>query len=287
MTQPEICANTFLIGAQKAGTTYLAALLDQSADVCVSDPKEPQFFSTGFDRGFADYARCFADPGARIRLDASTTYTFLRPLHAMATPEAPGLLAPVPERILAAAPEAKFIYILRDPVKRAASAYRHNMRSAPPPDGPLSLIACIAQDPMLGLVSRYGDQIERWLDVVPRARFLFLDFRRVTRETEAVLAEVCDFLDIPLTGITLEEAERGKHGAYRETGAGQVMRAAMAAMPGAARAAKAIVPARVKARLLDPVMKAPAEITFHDEEAAAALFEEDRARVTRLTGLVI
>ena len=61
-----------MIGAQKSGTTYLASLLGQSRDVCVSDPKEPQFFSTHFEDGFATYSKCFADPAAKIRLDAST-----------------------------------------------------------------------------------------------------------------------------------------------------------------------------------------------------------------------
>ena len=32
-------ANTFLIGAQKSGTTYLAALLDQNPHVCVIGPE--------------------------------------------------------------------------------------------------------------------------------------------------------------------------------------------------------------------------------------------------------
>jgi hypothetical protein len=52
-------ANTYLIGAQKAGTTYLAALLDQRPDVCVSDPKEPQFFTTGFRRRLRNLCAVF------------------------------------------------------------------------------------------------------------------------------------------------------------------------------------------------------------------------------------
>jgi hypothetical protein len=35
----------FIIGAQKAGTTSLADLLDQHPGIVVSNPKEPDFFN--------------------------------------------------------------------------------------------------------------------------------------------------------------------------------------------------------------------------------------------------
>jgi hypothetical protein len=283
-------ANTYLIGAQKAGTTYLAALLDQRPDVCVSDPKEPQFFTTGFQEGFETYARCFSDPDAQIRLDASTTYSFLRPRRDMERdlPEdAPGLTDPVPQRIAEVCPEARFIYVLRDPVKRAVSAHRHALRTAPPPSGPQSLLKAFEDNPMLVIGGRYADQIERYFEVFGRERFLFLDFRRLTKDTAAVLDEVCDFLGLSAGGITLEDATRAKHTAYRVTSAGRVLRRGMDMAPGLARAAKSIVPAGLKTRLIDPVTKAPSEVTFHDEAQAAEVFAEDLARVEALTGLRI
>lgn len=280
-----IGANTFLIGAQKAGTTYLAALLDQSPDVCVSDPKEPQFYTTNFDDGFDSYARCFRQPEARIRLDASTTYTFLRPLSQMDVEGAPGLTAPVPQRIKDVVPEARFVYVLRDPVKRAASAHRHRMRNEKAPDGPLSLVEAMEQNPMLALVGRYADQIERWFEVFPAERFLFLDFQRLTRDTRAVLDEVCAFLEVDASAITIGDAERGKHGAHRITSTGALLGRAAKHMPGLARTVKAVIPSSVKAQVLDPITKVPSEIVYHDEEAAAAFFEKDRARTFELTGI--
>ncbi|MEM1361684.1 MAG: sulfotransferase [Pseudomonadota bacterium] len=283
--KPDVCANTFVIGAQKAGTTYLAALLDQSPEVCVSDPKEPQFFTSHYESGFDAYAAIFADPQAKIRLDASTTYSFLRPKADLDIPDAPGLAAPVPQRILAAAPDARFIYILRDPVKRAASAHRHNMRSQPQPTMPISLLRCLQENPMLAIASRYAAQIERWLEHVPRERFLFVDFQRLVSDTENVIAEVCDFLDVQPGEISLGQAERGKHSAYRDTGLGQAMRRAMRAMPGLSRSVKALVPANLKQRVFDPVMKAPSEIVFYDELETYAVFAEDSARTQALTGI--
>jgi len=36
----------FIIGAAKCGTTALADLLDQHSNICLSYPKEPDFFTT-------------------------------------------------------------------------------------------------------------------------------------------------------------------------------------------------------------------------------------------------
>lgn len=280
-------ANTFMIGAQKAGTTYLAALLDQSPEVCVSDPKEPQFFTTHFAKGFEWYRGCFSNPDAPVRLDASTTYSFLRPAADLDHPDAPGLLAPVPERILSACPHAKFIYMLRDPVKRAASAHLHNLRSTSAAEGAHSLVQAIKDDPMLAIASRYADQIERYFEVVPPDRFLFVDFAKFTRDTEGVLADICAFLGVDAADIRLEQAEGAKHGAHRSTRFGRMVRAGMSAMPGMTKAVKAALPDTLKQSLIDPMIKVPTQITFHDQDAAADLFAEDRARVEALTGLKI
>lgn len=285
MLRPSVCANIFLIGAQKAGTTFLAALLDQSPFVCVSDPKENHFFTHNYDKGAEFYASCFARPEAEILLDASTTYSFLRARDQMDDPNAPGIADPIPERIAAACPEAKFIYILRDPVKRAASAHRHNRRAKETPAEPVSLMHYMREvNPMLEVASRYADQIERYLEVFPRDRFLFLDFRRVTSETPQVVTEVCAFLGIPPEGITLSDGKRGTHSAHRMTGAGRAIRATLKAV-GLEDAVRRALPQVVKSKVVDPIIKAPAGWTFHDEAEVAKLFEADRARIGSLTGI--
>jgi hypothetical protein len=132
---------------------------------------------------------------------------------------------------------------------------------------------------------RYADQIERWQEVFAPERFLFVDFTRLIRETETMLAEVCTFLGVDPVGITPQEAERGKHSAHRTTPAGRLIRQTMDRLPGLTRRAKALLPDGVKRRLVDPLTKAPSEIAFTHEDAAAAFFEEDRARTYALTGI--
>ena len=280
-------ANTFLIGAQKSGTTYLASLLGKNPAVCVSDPKEPQFFSSCFDRGPGFYETCFADKTAPIRLDASTTYSFLRPRHAMDIPGAPGLLAPVPQRIKEHAPEARFIYIMRDPVQRAASAYRHNARFYPATGTSLSLIKCLRADPMLELISRYSCQIERYFEVFSPDRFLFLKFDALTEDPMAVVQGTCAFLNIPMTGISIKSSEPNKHGAYQLTTAGELAHRAANAFPRTVRALKDAIPVSLKDAFVGQVIKRASDISFYDEDAAADLFRMDRERVFELTGLRI
>jgi hypothetical protein len=277
-------ANVYLIGAQKSGTTFLAALLAQSPDVCVTSPKEPHFFTLDYDKGFDFYATCFKTPDASVRIDASTTYTFLRPRRDMDKADAPGLLDPVPDRIHAVAPEAKFIYILRNPVQRAMSAYKHTQRKAPPPKGPVSLPQILAADPMLVLGGRYADQIDRYLEVFPADRFLFLDFAELTRDPQAVLSRTCDFLGISSEGLATETSGRNQHGALRLTGPGRWLKGS-----DTARAlVRALLPSRkLRGEIVYRLFSRPAEIEFVDVKSAEALFAEDRARVATLTGLRI
>lgn len=278
-------ANAFLIGAQKSGTTWLASLLEQSPDICVSDPKEPQFFTRQFEKGEDFYRACFARPDAPVRLDASTTYSFLRPAHAMNDPDAPGLLDPVPQRIAEWAPDARFIYVLRDPVGRAASAYRHVMRMQPAPKEPVSLLDCLHERPMLALASRYADQIERYFAVFPRDRFLFLDFRDLTADPAGTVRKVCDFLGAAQPDLRLDTAEEDKHPAYRLTPAGLVLHRLRNGLPGLARLLQRGLPGPVERYLSRRVARAPARIVLTHQAEAAALFRADLDRVEVLTGL--
>lgn len=280
-------ANTFLIGAQKSGTTFLAALLDHSPQVCVSDPKEPHYLTHNHSRGEAFYRDCFSDPSAPVRLDASTTYTVLRPRAQMEVPDAPGILDPVPDRIRAAVPDARLIYIMRDPVKRAVSAWRHNARSKPAVQAPQSLIAAMQEDPMLLLTGRYADQIERYLEVFAPEQFLFLDFRELTRDPLTVLARTCGFLGIEPPQVDPDAIGEKRNSNYQMTGAGHLFETYKKKIPGLQRNLRRLLPDQAQRVLIDRVLRRPSEVSFYDEAEAAALFEDDRARVRTLTGLEI
>lgn len=277
--------NTFLIGAQKSGTTYLASRLDQSPDVCVCDPKEPQFFSLRYDIGAAAYEKSFTNRDAKVTLDASTTYTFLRPRHRMDVEDAPGLTQPVPERIKMAAPNARFIYIMRDPVSRAISAYKHSMRLNPDmPAGEQSLIKAFETNPMLELVSRYGDQIERYLENFACETFLFLRFEDMIGDPETAIRKCATFLDIDPAPILAAEEAGETHGAHTLSAAGRVL----TRVPRLKAGLKRVTPKGLQSALSERLLRRPVpDVRFIDMEAAAERFAEDRTKVHDLTGLEV
>lgn len=105
----------FLAGFSKCGTSTLAALLGSHPDVALPRPTEPWFYcSDEYPAGQERYRSLFPDDlDAFVAIgDDSTRYSS----HAHAERAC--------ERILAAHPDAKFLFIARDPVARIESSYR-------------------------------------------------------------------------------------------------------------------------------------------------------------------
>lgn len=109
---------TFLIcGIQKGGTTALHAYLASHPDVFCPERKELNFFDQHWDQGLDWYRAFFKDapdsllPGKAIG-EASPHY--MRFAH-------------VAERIQQTVPDARLLFILRDPVARAYSNYTYNL----------------------------------------------------------------------------------------------------------------------------------------------------------------
>ena len=103
--------NLIVIGAAKCATNSLHSYLDAHPDIRMSTVKEPNFFQDPdhLDR-LGHYAEQFVG-GAAIAGESSTVYTKY--------PSVPG----VPESMFDLVPRARLIYIVRDPVERALSAF--------------------------------------------------------------------------------------------------------------------------------------------------------------------
>ncbi len=179
-----------IIGAAKCGTSTLFRYLRRHPGVFGSEPKEPCFFdpAVNWQRGFDWYRGLFA--GARddqICGEASTNYTRF--------PQVRG----VPERIHAAIPHAKLIYLVRHPVERAYSHYIHRHTKELHYGEPIRIAFedFVVRDPMCLDGSDYALQLERYLRVFPREQLLLLRMDELKRSPRELLARTQAFLGLP------------------------------------------------------------------------------------------
>lgn len=233
--------SVFLVGAQKAGTTSLQALLVKHPDVLAPRTKELAFFHRDpeYSLGVEHYLRNFPIGRAlrrrKVTLDATPAYLYY--------PECP-------LRIHNFEPEARIIIILRDPIERAFSAW--NMyRSMIENDSPvlrkrlsranvdtrhywlpfleagrwISFTECIEQelDPVHAdkvlpdCIRRglYADQLDRYFDIFFPDQILLLRYSDFVADSCRVMQRVADFLKLrPFRWERLDYRHRNK-GSYQ------------------------------------------------------------------------
>jgi len=103
--------NLLVIGAMKCGTTSVHEYLDRHPDIGMSDPKEVNFFSGENSGRSLDWYMGLFDPEKRIRGESSQNYSKgHHPLYGGA-----------PARMAELVPDAKLIYLVRDPIERYRS----------------------------------------------------------------------------------------------------------------------------------------------------------------------
>ena len=174
----------FIIGAAKCGTTTLYKYLSRHPQIFMSTPKEMSYFSKDeiYRRGVAWYASLFDDAREdQICGEASTTYTRWPHYKKSA------------ERLAALRPEAKLIYLVRNPIDRLYSFYAHRMRETVT----TTFEDFIAHTPEAVDSGRYMTQIQQYLEHFS-ARQLLVVFSRDMRESpQATLEQVGHFLNLP------------------------------------------------------------------------------------------
>ena len=214
-------ADVVICGAQKSGTTYLAELLAAQPGFHVPPIKEIHFFNGHWAKGTAWYASHFQlRSSGNVQVDASPSYM----IHGS-----------VPERIRATNPDARVIFILRDPVARAYSHYQHNLRAGwekldfasalDAEDERIAAdLAAMERDPdeigfAFGLYSYrsrglYARYLERFYRVFPRDQVLVLDSECVFRHDPKEIGLLEDFVGRPVA-VAGDENLNTNSGSYR------------------------------------------------------------------------
>ncbi|MEO1060904.1 MAG: sulfotransferase domain-containing protein [Actinomycetota bacterium] len=172
-----------LIGAQKAGTTWLAGMLDQHPEIHTPSVKELHHFDLRdrLARGDEAYRADLGAPdGVRVVGEATPNYLGVLDLPESARPQldAAGVtLAEHPEvvddpaaEIQARYPDLDLVVMFRDPVARALSAWRHHIRRGRISPRASFREACGRH----GILTMgfYHHHLSRWLELYPADRLL-------------------------------------------------------------------------------------------------------------------
>ena len=174
---------TFIgIGAQKCASTWIYDILWDHPDVVLSETKEIDFFSFHYDHGLQWYLNHFKErPGARAIGEISPSY-FHEPA--------------VPGRMKRHCPDAKILVSLRDPVQRAISNHRHEIRVKHFTGTDLSFEAGLANNPMYIEQGLYATHLSRWLEHFPASQMLIVLFDEVVADPADVAKRIYRFLGL-------------------------------------------------------------------------------------------
>jgi hypothetical protein len=193
--------NFFIIGAPKSGTTALSEYLRSHPDVFFSTPKEPHHFSPDIrsrhriDK-LADYEALFATAPAAARVVGEGSVHYLQSTVAVAN-------------ILAYAPSARILVMLRNPVDLAASWHAEAQYSEFETERSFEaawrerVVRGVAfrgrGDPQLmdyAAVASIGTQTRRVVAQVPRAQLKLVLFDDFVADAGQVYRDVLSFLGL-------------------------------------------------------------------------------------------
>jgi hypothetical protein len=179
-----VLPTVIVIGAMKAATTSLHYYLGLHPEISMSREKELSFFveELNWDRGLAWYESRFSGETTHHG-ESSPAYT--------AYPQYLG----VPARMRAVVPEARLVYVVRDPVERLVSHYVHmvasGMESRP-------LEEAVKDPPGNQYLARswYAMQLAQFLAHYPRSQILVVGAEELRDRRDATLGEIFRFLEV-------------------------------------------------------------------------------------------
>lgn len=182
----QTCLPTFfVIGAAKCGTQSLHKYLDEHPEISMSLIKEPCVYSEPrwLDK-HEDYEGQF-DRTVACRGESTTGYTRY-PVEGDAAP-----------LIHQAVPDAKLIYLIRDPIDRILSDFVHHSTAGWEPR-PINEALRTFEDPENYYVctSRYWMQVERYLDRFDASSLLVLEQADLRERRASTMAAIFSFLDV-------------------------------------------------------------------------------------------
>ncbi len=281
----------FVVGAQKSGTTTLYALLRQHPDLFLADRKESHFFN--HDGALPDnlsgakvwpiqthaaYLDLFAQAGGRLCAEICPTY-LVSEQAAM--------------RIKAVRPDAKIVILLRDPVQRSFSAYRHMQASGAEtaPDFSTALDRPERQPDWewqsMGqyiAASTYAPQVARYLDTFGPDQVRVITFEALKRDPIAVANDVLDFAGLSPLAENISLGQTNKTQVINNKFASDLLINRRFGVKTLRKLLPRTLRGRIKERIVALMAQPPEKITSQTQAHLTAHFAPDRQELERLTG---
>jgi len=201
--RPRLKPSFFVIGAQKAGTSALFKMLALHPQIIGPEKKEIHFFNrdTNYERGEQWYMEQF--PLRPLRYKGELTFE-----------ATPGYMydARSASRLQDLVPGARFVAILRDPVRRAYSAWnmRHQFKDDPLHSSsyePRGFEDCVKEEMLMGsndnplndFLDRgdYAPQLARYFDLFGRESVVVINYKDFNADPESALDDICKHVGVP------------------------------------------------------------------------------------------
>lgn len=180
--------NLFIIGAMKSGTTSLHHYLSTHPQMFMSEPKEPGFFKLAerSEEEWQAYLEIFAEANETHLYvgEGSTDYAKIPQYEA------------VSDRLKEFSPDAKIIYVMRNPWKRTISHYWHTRRPQVTGGQTRNFDAAFAEFEGYQSFSDYPMQIEPFIELFGRENIHFTVFEDLIGDPRAELDKIFAFLNL-------------------------------------------------------------------------------------------
>jgi hypothetical protein len=203
--------NLFIVGAMKAGTTSLAIYLNQHPEIFIALPggtHEVNFFAPhvtdygipwgiGYDNpGLDGYLALFKDAGSATYIGEKSVLYTARPW-----------ITDCERRIHDFNPEARIIYVVRDPVERLLSHYRWNVYTL---NEDLPLVTAIERREEYLTRSDYAMQWEPYLDAFGADQTRVVVLEEMQADPRKTIAGLLEWLGVSQFPLIKHDVEHNK-----------------------------------------------------------------------------
>ncbi|XP_072023187.1 heparan sulfate glucosamine 3-O-sulfotransferase 5-like [Amphiura filiformis] len=187
------------IGVKKSGTSMFQQFFIKHPQIVRALDSEVHFFDWNYHKGIGYYR-------SRMMFASSEMLSFEKTPRYFRTKDAPSnMVKDLPDHV-------KFILLVKDPVKRSISEFRHNLQMKSKRTGLMNRTEhsggirfeneVLRQDGEVNVdseiidTSLYAKHFSNWLDYYPREKFLILDYDKLVQNVSFWLQKVEQFLDL-------------------------------------------------------------------------------------------